>query len=126
MSGRIQCVAEFKLAEDIDPLKSKEAMDSSDEIAAVPKPQCKAAPATPAPKRKRNRRRRAKSNRCMVIGCGLELSQLNKPYCLRKGICPSCMKSPAVYVEGRSRDPLRYCFQCAKLEPLSAFDGNKR
>lgn len=27
-----------------------------------------------------------------VIGCGLELSQLNKPYCLRKGICPSCMK----------------------------------
>jgi hypothetical protein len=27
-----------------------------------------------------------------VVGCSVELSSLNKPYCLRKGLCPSCMK----------------------------------
>ncbi|WIA24044.1 hypothetical protein OEZ85_013661 [Tetradesmus obliquus] len=87
--------------------------------------QSEAAPARSPPKRKRNKRRRAKSSRCMVVNCGIELSQFNKPYCLRKGICTDCMKTPAVTVEG-SREPLRYCFQCAKLEPLSAFEGTKR
>jgi hypothetical protein len=36
------------------------------------------------------------------------------------------LQAPAVTVEGRNKEPLRYCFQCAKLEPLCAFEGKRR
>ncbi|KAF6255907.1 hypothetical protein COO60DRAFT_1627375 [Scenedesmus sp. NREL 46B-D3] len=83
-------------------------------------------PARQAPKRNKKWRRKTKSNRCMVVGCATELLQFNKPYYLRRGICPSCMKAPSVTTEAGKNTPLRYCFQCAKLQPVSAFEGTRR
>jgi hypothetical protein len=40
--------------------------------------------------------------------------------------CVLVLQAPSVLLQDGDNQPLRFCFQCAKLEPLSAFDGKKR
>ncbi|WIA24037.1 hypothetical protein OEZ85_013655 [Tetradesmus obliquus] len=71
-------------------------------------------------------RRRSKSGLCQVQGCGTHLKRLRKTYCTRLGICPACMKASSVRLPGDNSEPMRFCFQCGKVQPLTMFEGNKR
>jgi hypothetical protein len=39
---------------------------------------------------------------------------------------PRCGQAECLTLPGHGEHVFRFCFQCGKLEPLSAFDGNKR
>ncbi|WIA24034.1 hypothetical protein OEZ85_013652 [Tetradesmus obliquus] len=73
-----------------------------------------------------NGMRKPKNRICQVLGCGTSLKSLRKTYCTRLGVCPSCMKAPSVRLPGDNTQPMRFCFQCGKLQPLTMFEGNKR
>ncbi|WIA24028.1 hypothetical protein OEZ85_013646 [Tetradesmus obliquus] len=70
--------------------------------------------------------RKPKSRICQVLGCGTSLKSLRKTYCTRLGVCPSCMKASSVRLPGDDSQPMRFCFQCGKVQPLTMFEGNKR
>lgn len=59
-----------------------------------------------------------------VKGCCKDLTRA-KGYCRRKHLCAEHMQAESVLLLG-SATPLRYCFQCGKLEETTKFDGNKR
>jgi hypothetical protein len=59
-----------------------------------------------------------------VPGCSADLSAEPKAYCLRKRICTTHMQAEVLQYPGNQW--CRYCFQCAKVEPLGLFDGNKK
>jgi hypothetical protein len=59
---------------------------------------------------------------CQVPGCGLDLSAL-KMYYQRCKICENHHRAVAIAINNR---PSRFCQQCAALQPVSAFDGERR
>ncbi|WIA37800.1 hypothetical protein OEZ86_014665 [Tetradesmus obliquus] len=73
---------------------------------------------TPAP----SERSVSPSACCKVEGCQ-RLLRDEKPYYQRFGVCEEHMRSLAITVNGTL---CRFCQQCAKFEPVEAFDSNKR
>ncbi|WIA44128.1 hypothetical protein OEZ86_010470 [Tetradesmus obliquus] len=62
---------------------------------------------------------------CQAKGCSVDLDRLGKAYHSKKRLCEDHMRSESI--EKRNGDGLwRFCQQCGKLEPLAAFDSNKR
>ncbi|KAF8058442.1 SBP2 [Scenedesmus sp. PABB004] len=59
---------------------------------------------------------------CKVQGCTALLRE-QKPYYQRFMLCEAHMRCLAISVDGV---PSRFCQQCAKFEPVEAFDGTKR
>ncbi|KAF6262692.1 hypothetical protein COO60DRAFT_1635691 [Scenedesmus sp. NREL 46B-D3] len=59
---------------------------------------------------------------CKVEDCW-RLLRDEKPYYQRFGVCEGHMRSLALTVDGAL---CRFCQQCAKFEPVEAFDGSKR
>jgi hypothetical protein len=57
-----------------------------------------------------------------VEGCQRLLKD-EKPYYQRFGVCEEHMRSLAITVDGTL---CRFCQQCARFEPVDAFDGTKR
>jgi hypothetical protein len=57
-----------------------------------------------------------------VEGCQRLLKE-EKPYYQRFGVCEDHMRSLAITVDGTL---CRFCQQCARFEPVDAFDGSKR
>lgn len=60
---------------------------------------------------------------CQVPGCGADLTNL-RSYFVRQHICEEHARADAV-PDGRGGF-MRFCQQCTKLEPVSAFEGLKR
>lgn len=61
---------------------------------------------------------------CKVRGCQAEMLS-EKRYCQKKKVCSEHMQADDVYKTGDSV-PWRFCFQCGKLQVLTAFDGAQR
>ncbi|WIA23642.1 hypothetical protein OEZ85_000347 [Tetradesmus obliquus] len=62
---------------------------------------------------------------CQAKGCSVDLDRLGKAYHSKKRLCEDHMRSESI--EKRNGEGLwRFCQQCGKLEPLAAFDSNKR
>lgn len=51
-----------------------------------------------------------------------DLAAEPKAYCLKKRICSRHMAADVL----PGTPAMRFCFQCAKVEPLTLFDSNKR
>ncbi|WIA44611.1 hypothetical protein OEZ86_007329 [Tetradesmus obliquus] len=50
---------------------------------------------------------------CMLaVGCSVDLRALQKPYCLKKGLCPTHIKAPSLHVKGIPGTLYRFCQQC--------------
>jgi hypothetical protein len=59
---------------------------------------------------------------CIVDDCGLSLDEL-KPFYHRARICAEHARELAVPLSGA---PHRLCQQCGRLEPVSAFEAERR
>lgn len=59
---------------------------------------------------------------CQVDGCSTEVGGM-RDYHSRYKICEAHLKAPVVHKDGQ---PLRFCQQCGKFQPLGDFDGEKR
>ncbi|WIA32766.1 hypothetical protein OEZ86_005950 [Tetradesmus obliquus] len=69
---------------------------------------------------------RSRAKHCQVVGCCVDLQQLNMRYNLKKRLCPQHLKADAVQVEGCGQQLFRFCQQCGKLEDLARFAGTRR
>ncbi|WIA12604.1 hypothetical protein OEZ85_006261 [Tetradesmus obliquus] len=69
---------------------------------------------------------RSRAKHCKVVGCCVDLQQLNMRYNLKKRLCPQHLKADAVQVEGCGQQLFRFCQQCGKLEDLARFAGARR
>ena len=57
----------------------------------------------------------------MPVRCSVKLDFLIVVLCC----AVLCCQAEAIYCSDGS-EPLHFCLQCGKLEPLNAFDANKR
>ncbi|KAF6250952.1 hypothetical protein COO60DRAFT_706206 [Scenedesmus sp. NREL 46B-D3] len=69
---------------------------------------------------------RRRDGQCKVVGCSVDLSALNKPYCVKRGVCPEHLKAEAVKCKGAGEQLWRFCQQCGKMERLQMFSGKNR
>ncbi|WIA14963.1 hypothetical protein OEZ85_001674 [Tetradesmus obliquus] len=69
---------------------------------------------------------RKRDRLCKVVGCSVDLFALNKPYCLKRGVCPQHLKAESVRCKGAGEQLWRFCQQCGKMERLQQFQGKNR
>ncbi|WIA35145.1 hypothetical protein OEZ86_003621 [Tetradesmus obliquus] len=69
---------------------------------------------------------RKRDRLCKVVGCSVDLCALNKPYCLKRGVCPQHLKAESVRCKGAGEQLWRFCQQCGKMEHLQQFQGKNR
>ncbi|WIA35899.1 hypothetical protein OEZ86_004278 [Tetradesmus obliquus] len=68
----------------------------------------------------------ARKLQCQALGCTADLAADGR-YCIKRRLCKQHLKATSLRRNRSGADgEFRFCQQCGKLEPLSAFEGMKR
>ncbi|WIA35897.1 hypothetical protein OEZ86_004278 [Tetradesmus obliquus] len=67
----------------------------------------------------------ARKLQCQALGCTADLAADGR-YCIKRRLCKQHLKATSLRRNRSGADgEFRFCQQCGKLEPLSAFEGMK-